>query len=212
MLFKVDFEKAYDSLSWEYLLEIMSIMGFGSKWCGWIKELLTTTRASILVNGFLTDEFQMHWWLRQGDPLSPFIFILAMEDDVMLVSSWNPEIVERLIRILRCFYLASGLKINLAKRKLIGLGVPYSQVLEEAANIGCATSNLLFLHLGIPVGQNLTRISAWARVIDRFRSKLSKWKTKSLSIGGRLTLVKSVLGSLESYMMSIFLTPLSVLK
>lgn len=95
---------------------------------------------------------------------------------------------------------------------MIGVGVPYSQVLDVADTIGFAASSLPFLHLGIPVGQNLTRISAWARVIDRFRSKLSKWKTKSLSIGGRLTLVKSVLGSLESYMMSIFLTPLSVLK
>ena len=60
MLFKVDFEKAFDSLSWDYLLEIMSIMGFGSMWCRWIKELLSTARASVLVNGSPTDEFQIH--------------------------------------------------------------------------------------------------------------------------------------------------------
>lgn len=57
IIFKVDFEKSYHSLSWEYLQEIMQIMGFGSKWCWWIMELLNSTKASILVNSSFTCEF-----------------------------------------------------------------------------------------------------------------------------------------------------------
>ncbi|KAL7604918.1 uncharacterized mitochondrial protein AtMg01250-like [Lactuca sativa] len=158
-------------------------MGFGSKWCRWIKELLSTTRASVLINGSPTDEFQIHRGLRQGDPLSPFLFILAMEglhialtraraanafrgvsisgteishlmyaDDVMLIAPWDPENANCLLRILRCFFLASRLKINLLKSKLIGVGISYSQVLVVANRIGCAASMIPFFHLGIPVG------------------------------------------------------------
>lgn len=79
MLLKEDFEKAYDSLSWDYLLEIMLIMGFVSIWYGWVKELFTIVRALILINGSLKNEFQTHRGFRQGDPLSHFLFILAME-------------------------------------------------------------------------------------------------------------------------------------
>lgn len=79
MVFKVDFEKAFDSLSWEYLHEIMEIMGFSSTWCRWIMELLSFARASVLVNGSPTQEFQIQRGLRHRDPLSPFLFILAME-------------------------------------------------------------------------------------------------------------------------------------
>lgn len=64
MLFKVDFEKAYDSLLLDYLLEIMMIIGFGVMWCGWIKEFLSIVRACELVNGSPTDEFQIHQGLR----------------------------------------------------------------------------------------------------------------------------------------------------
>lgn len=58
-MFKVDFEKAYNCISWDYLIEIMHIMGFGPKWRGSILELLSSLRASVLVNRSPTQEFQI---------------------------------------------------------------------------------------------------------------------------------------------------------
>ena len=98
---------------------------------------------------------------------------LLYVDDVMLISSWDPENAKRLIRMLRCFFMASGLKINLHKSKLIGVGIPLSQVSSVADMIGCAVSKLPFIHRGVPVGQNMSRISAWSPVFDRFQSRLS---------------------------------------
>lgn len=75
MFFKVDFKKAYEYLSWDYLLEIMHIIGFGPRWRGKIKKLLVSARASVLLNRSPTCEFQIHRGLRQGDPLSLFIYL-----------------------------------------------------------------------------------------------------------------------------------------
>ncbi|GJR18938.1 RNA-directed DNA polymerase, eukaryota, reverse transcriptase zinc-binding domain protein [Tanacetum coccineum] len=79
MFFKVDFEKAFDTVSWKFLDHMLSSLGFGNKWRKWINACLHSARASVLINGSPTSEFSIKRGLRQGDPLSPFLFIIVME-------------------------------------------------------------------------------------------------------------------------------------
>ncbi|XP_058742235.1 uncharacterized protein LOC131614691 [Vicia villosa] len=84
-LLKVDFEKAYDSVSWDYVRFVLKEMGFGDKWLRWMDESVFKSFMSILVNGSPTKDFEVHKGLRQGDPLSPFLFVLVMEGLTALV-------------------------------------------------------------------------------------------------------------------------------
>ncbi|GLT35685.1 hypothetical protein SLA2020_101160 [Shorea laevis] len=77
--FKVDFEKAFNNVHWGFLDYMLRRMGFGETWCGWIKECLQSSIVSILVNGSATREFKAKKGLRQGDPLSPLLFLIVAE-------------------------------------------------------------------------------------------------------------------------------------
>ena len=76
---KVDYEKAYDSVSWVFLYYMMGRLGFCARWIGWIKECLESSTISILVNGSPTKEFVPTRGLRQGDPMAPFLFLIVAE-------------------------------------------------------------------------------------------------------------------------------------
>nr|GFA88653.1 hypothetical protein [Tanacetum cinerariifolium] len=71
MFFKVDFAKAYDSIRWDYLDDVLNAFGFGLRWRSRIQGSLNLGKASVLVNGSPTSEFQFHRGLKQGDPLAP---------------------------------------------------------------------------------------------------------------------------------------------
>ncbi|GKA39306.1 RNA-directed DNA polymerase, eukaryota, reverse transcriptase zinc-binding domain protein, partial [Tanacetum coccineum] len=201
---------------------ILDSLEFVHKWRSWIKTCLSSSRASILVNGSPTSEFSINRGLRQGDPLSPFLFILVMEglhnafvdavDDVIITTGWNARDLENIIRVLHVFYLASGLKINIYKSNIYGIGVNEDEVYNMASNAGCIAGNIPFNYLGLPIGSNMKSIASWKMLIYRFRSRLSTWKASLLSIGDRLTLIKSVLGSLGIYYLLIFKALKSVLN
>nr|GEY24798.1 RNA-directed DNA polymerase, eukaryota, reverse transcriptase zinc-binding domain protein [Tanacetum cinerariifolium] len=106
---------------------------------------------------------------------------------------------------------ASGLKINMSKSKILGVHVESDRVKEAALRLGCLTLKTPFLYLGSKVAGSMSRLHEWDEVVERVKMRLSKWKMKSLSIGGRLTLLKSVLESMTIFNMSIFKVPLGVL-
>ncbi|KAL5703068.1 hypothetical protein ACHQM5_028204 [Ranunculus cassubicifolius] len=79
IIFKLDFFKAFDRVSWSFLLDILSKFGFGEKWKNWLKACWMSGHCSVLVNGVAHGNFTTSRGLRQGDPVSPMLFVLAME-------------------------------------------------------------------------------------------------------------------------------------
>jgi len=74
---KVDFEKAYDSVRWDFLYDMLSRMGFHRVWINWIRACLESATVSVLVSP--TEEFKPTRGLRQGDPMTPFLFLVVAE-------------------------------------------------------------------------------------------------------------------------------------
>ncbi|XP_022032250.1 uncharacterized protein LOC110933328 [Helianthus annuus] len=140
----------------------------------------------------------------------PVISHLLYAVDALTVGEWSPENIKVVARILRVFHAYSGLKINFHKSNLFGVGVDEGEIINMAEVVGCCKGVFPFNYLGIPLGANMNRIKNWDPIVKIFHNRLSIWKARTLSIGGRLMLVKSVLESLPVYFFSIFKVPCKV--
>jgi len=114
--------------------------------------------------------------------------------------------------ILLLFEKLSGLKVNFSKSHLVGVNVASSWLTAAASVLNCKVGSIPFVYLGMPIGGNARRLSFWDPLINRIKARLSGWKSKYLSLGGRLVLLKSVLSSLPVYALSFFKAPASIVS
>ncbi|XP_050217765.1 uncharacterized protein LOC126668619 [Mercurialis annua] len=131
-LIKMDFKTAFDSISWNFILKIMARMNFPKTWIDWISSLFLSSQLSVLVNGSPTQNFFMGKGVRQGDLLSPMLFVLAAE----------------------------GLKAMIDKAISLALldGVHIDGYSEPASILQFADDTLIFVPKDLSMIENLLRI------------------------------------------------------
>ena len=138
--------------------------------------------------------------------------ILQYADDTILFMEHNLEQAKNLKLLLCAFEQLSGLKINFHKSELFCFGEAQAVQMEYEQIFGCSQGMFPFRYLGIPMHYRRLQNSVWKRVDERFQNRLSGWKGKLLSAGGKLVLINSVLSSLPLFMFSFFEVPREVLK
>ncbi|XP_073358207.1 uncharacterized protein [Aegilops tauschii subsp. strangulata] len=245
VVFKVDFEKAYDKVKWPFLQQALRMKGFDEAWRRQVESFTQKGSVGIKVNEDIGHYFQTHKGLRQGDPMSPILFNIVVDmlailigraKDAGQVGGLVPNLVDggvsilqyaddtiifmehdlakaRYMKLVLClFEQLSGLKINFHKSELFCFGRAKEEQEAYRQLFGCELGALPFTYLGIPIHHRKLTNREWKCIEDRFEKKLSCWKGKLLSYGGRLILINSVLTSLPMFLLSFFEVPVGVRK
>ncbi|XP_070043168.1 uncharacterized protein [Nicotiana tomentosiformis] len=170
-------------------------MGFGERWIKWTKFNMSTVKYSILINRSPVGFFSPQRGLRQGDPLSPILSILAMEG------------LSRILDKAKQMQWISGFDVGRSNSSVI---YPVNEVhnLEELAGIlGCCIGTFPTTYMGLPKSEAI-----WDGVTEKLENMLTSWQLQYISMGGRLTQINSVLDSIPTYHMSLYPMSSRVLK
>ena len=140
---------------------------------------------------------------------SLMVFHLLFADDTLIFCDANIDqmLILRMVPI--WFKAMSGLKVNLGKSELVAVGAVHNMDLLVAV-LGCKQGSLPMKYLGLPLGAKFEDKSIWNPILEKMERKLASWKKLYLSMGGRVTLIKSTLSNLPTYFLSLFPIPASM--
>ena len=228
LLLLVDFEKAFDTIEWDFIQKALECFNFGSNFRKWITILYTDISTFAVNNGFKSEPFNIERGVRQGCPLSPFLFILATELLAIAVRE-NKEIkgikvgdveikISQLADDTTCFFeneLSARLTLDMFKdfEKCSGLKVNFTKT--EATWIGRNKFNkdgslpikwthkfkTLGLHFDV-LDENGTTNYNLDMCIKNMDVVLNVWKQRNLSLIGKIVILKSLAISKLIYVIS----------
>ncbi|KAL5538918.1 hypothetical protein UlMin_042377 [Ulmus minor] len=176
--------KAYDRVEWSFIWGAMKKLGFSEGWIKKIMACVTSVYYSLLINGEKVGLINPSRGLRQGDPLSPYLFLLCAEG---------------LSSIIHMYERTGKLQGEDAIGRMVTI-------------LGVAQVKCHEYYLGLPYfsGKNKSRL--FANIKDRVWNKLCGWKSKLLSAGGRETLTKAIIQAIPTYTINLFKILVSLIK
>ncbi|XP_013709689.1 uncharacterized protein LOC106413463 [Brassica napus] len=187
MAVKTDMSKAYDGIEWGFVKEVLKLLGFDPVWINWIMACIESVSYSFLINESPQGLVKPSRGLRQGDPLSPHIFILY---DTMFFCKSKPTCVSALMKILSLYESVSGQRINPQKS-----AVTFSAKTPEAVRnrvketMEIYTEGGVGKYLGLPEQFGRRKRNIFASILDRIRQKSHSWTAKLLSGAGKQSLL-----------------------
>ncbi|KAL9679888.1 hypothetical protein QQ045_017759 [Rhodiola kirilowii] len=236
LILKLDMAKAYDRVSWPFILGVLRSLGFAEAWCDMVSRCVTNCFYSVKWDG----------GVRQGDPLSPSLFVIAMEwlsrvlnasvdhgvvqpffpkrravrvshllfaDDLLIFTNGAKNSVRNLMDLIKDFCALSGQCLNPEKSSIIfPNSFPSSRQAEILSLTRFSEGVLPVPYLGAPLFRGRVRIDMFTDLVDKVTARIGVWMKRFLSMGGRVTLVNSVLSAIGVHCMLVLPIPLTVLN
>jgi len=136
--------------------------------------------------------------------------LLQYANDILFFYKPSYQNVLAVKAILRNFELVSGLRVNFHKSAVGAMGISQLDKCVYSKCLDYQQMELPFKYLGITIGSNPRRIAFWDPIVDKIKSRLSRWKGRLLSLAGRMCLIKSVITVLPLFYFSFFKAPIVV--
>lgn len=213
-MLKLDFKKAFDSVSWDSLDSILACRGFDARWRMWVSLILSSGKTAVMLNGVPSCWIIVQMGSSAGGPdlslpvhhcgrcspapysdrVSPSLPcpVLQYVDDTFILLKGDLPSVIAPKTILENFSAATGLAINFHKSTFVPLNLPGNVAATMASVLGCVVSSFPQTYLGLPLSPHKIRVADYQPLISKFDKFLASWKARLLSTGGRLILVNAV--------------------
>ncbi|GJZ02307.1 RNA-directed DNA polymerase, eukaryota, reverse transcriptase zinc-binding domain protein [Tanacetum coccineum] len=179
---KIDIQKAYDIVSWDFLEASLQMFHFPNKMIEWIMVCIRTVAFTININNERFWYFKGGRGLRQGDSISPYLHS-SDGNDLLVLCYGDLKSMQVIKRAMDTFSSISGLHPNIGKSIVF-----FKNVQDHLSFTDCKC------------------------LIDRVKTKVNNWMNRMISYAGRLQLITSILSSMQVYWASVFILPKTVIK